>query len=253
MKRITLALLGVFLCSAPTQSVGSAQQLTGAQRNELEKDLERVLLNKRVKAKATFPAWKDGIDLKTDGSWDNKWTTRQIKDHGVGIEVDEAASVTAVKLREKQIEIHLNGGGAGTFGDTLLTSDAKKQARESSGGKAPGGSRINLKFDRPITKDDVADLARLSTYLEPLVDVSSLRQEASRQSIPEEFRSAAAKGLIVEGMDKATVFAISGEPKNKNVDISGDAPIEKWQYELTNLKTRIVTFRAGKVSKVDEF
>jgi hypothetical protein len=35
--------------------------------------------------------------------------------------------------------------------------------------------------------------------------------------------------------------------------MNADPPLEKWQFELRDLKTRIVTFKQGKVAKVDEF
>ncbi len=53
-------------------------------------------------------------------------------------------------------------------------------------------------------------------------------------------------------MDK-TVFAILGEPNAKTVDVSGEDPIEKWQYELKDLKNQVITFRQGKVTKVVVF
>lgn len=236
-----------------TPGLASAQAMTKAQRAEAQTKLDSFLFNKMLVARVTFPAYKDGINLKTDGSWDSRSVTRAIKDHGVGLEPGDRASVTAVKLGDNRLEIHLNGGGAGTLMDSLMTSDAKKNAREASGGKLPGGSRINLQFGRIITPEELADLNTLAAYLEPLVDTAALKQAAMRQAIPEKFKEAAAQGLVVLGMDKATVFAIMGEPKSKNVDTSGDVPIEKWVFELKDLKTRVVTFKAGEVVKIDEF
>lgn len=251
--RTSLPFVLALLVGGGSLQSANRQELKGDEKKEAEAKLEEFFLNKRLISRVTFPAYKSGIELKTDGTWDNKWATRMIKDHGVGIEVDDAATVTAVVLKEKHIEIHLNGGGAGTFGDSLMTSRAKRDARESGAGKAPGGSRINLRFERPIGHEDIDDLNTLAAYFEPLVDISSLRREASKQAIPEEFKEAAAEGRVVIGMDKATVFAIMGDPKNKMVDMSGDVPIEKWQFDLPDLTTRIVTFREGKVTKVDEF
>jgi hypothetical protein len=232
---------------------GFGEELKGPVKEQAQRQLESLLLNKQLVAKVTFPAYQSGIDLKIDGTWDMKIATRMIKDHGVGIEVDEKASVTNVKLKGNMIEIHLNGGGAGTLGDVLMTSDAKKKAREAGTGKAPGGSRINLRFGRDITEEDIRDLDRLVSYLEPVVDPSSLRQAALRNAIPDEFKEAAARGEVLAGMDKATVFAIMGDPKSKAVDMNSDPPVEKWQFELKDLKTRIVSFKLGKVAKVDEF
>lgn len=251
--RPKLSMFGILLFLGCLSGTGfaSAQGLSDEARKESQKSLSAAFLNKQVVAKVTFPGWKDGIDIKTDGTWETKWVTRQIKDHGVGIEVGDKASITDVKLKEKSLEIHLNGGGAGTFADSLLTSKDKRDRREGAGGKVPGGSRINLIFSRPITLEDVQDLSRLIAYFEPVADTAALQQVAMRQAIPEEFKDAAAKKLIVVGMDKATVFAIMGEPKSKTVDVNTDPPTEKWQFEV-GLKTRIVTFKDGKVFRVDE-
>lgn len=247
------AIRGLLLLAGIGGVVASGEELKGAVKEQAQKQLEVLLLNKQLIAKVTFPAYQSGIDLKIDGTWNMKLATRMIKDHGVGIEVDEKASVTNVKLKGDLIEIHLNGGGAGTLGDVFMTSSAKKAMREAGTGKAPGGSRINLRFDRDITEEDIRDLDRLVSYLEPVVDPSSLRQAAKRNAIPDEFKEAAAKGQVVQGMDKATVFAIMGEPKSKAVDMNADPPVEKWQFDLADLKTRIVTFKQGRVAKVDEF
>jgi hypothetical protein len=247
------AVRGLLLLAGVGGMAAFAEELKGPIKEQAQKQLETLLLNKQLIAKVTFPAYQSGVDVKIDGTWDMKIATRMIKDHGVGIEVDEKASVTNVKLKGNLIEIHLNGGGAGTLGDVLMTSDAKKAAREAGTGKAPGGSRINLRFGRDITEEDIRDLDRLVSYLEPVVDTSSLRQAAKRNAIPDEFKEAAAKGEVVAGMDKATVFAIMGEPKSKAVDMNADPPVEKWQFELKDLKTRIVSFKQGKVAKVDEF
>ena len=59
------------------------------QENEYQAKLEEILLNKRLTAKVTFPASKDGIDLKINGEWDNKKVTGRIKDRGIGIDIDE--------------------------------------------------------------------------------------------------------------------------------------------------------------------
>ncbi len=242
---LTILILGI----VPS---GAGQELVRANRGEYQNKLESLLVNKRLVAKVAFPAWKTGIDLKADGTWNQRWATRNIKEHGVGIEVGDAATVTAVYLKEKHIEIHLNGGGFGTAADIMLSSNRKLEARESLGGKAPGGSRINLRFDRPINETDL-EPAKLMTYLEPLVDCSSLRQDVAKQAVSDEFKEAAKRGEIVAGMDKATVFAISGEPKSKSVDMNVDPPLEKWQYELKDLKTRIITFKEGKVIKITDF
>lgn len=231
-------------------------ELSSEEKRSCEQQMNGFLLHKRLVSRATFPAYKYGIDLHIDGRIEQGMATRYIKEYGVGVEVDEAATVTAVKIKDKHIEVHLNGGGFGSLADALISPTKKENMRHSPNAKAPGGSRINLRFDRAITPQDCADLETVAAYLDPLVDASALKQQAARShvlaALSPEFKDAAQQRRIVVGMDKATVFAILGEPKAKNVDISGATPVEKWQYELEGLKTLVLTFGEGKVAKIDE-
>lgn len=231
-------------------------QLSAAERKTCEQQLRGLLLHKRLVARAAFPAYKYGIGLHVDGAIEQGMATRYLKEYGVGVEVDEAATVTDVKVKDKHVEIHLNGGGFGSFADALISPGKEENMRHSPNAKAPGGSRINLHFDRALAPQDCSDLERFAAYLDPLVDTRALKEDASRArllaALPPEYQEAAQQHRIVPGMDKGTVFAILGAPKSKNVDLSGATPVEKWQYDLESLKTLVLTFSEGKVSKIDE-
>jgi len=255
-RHVVSVFLSAFLFSLSGQAFG---ELSEQQKSECQKKLESILMNKKLVAKVVFPAYKDGIDLNADGTWSNKAVTREIKDHGIGIAVDEAAVVTTVKLKGKHMEIHLNGGGYGTLGDNLMSGLTKsafqialEKSNKSSTSHAPGGSRVNLRFSRDIVEADI-NVDSLSRFLSPLLDVSALKQDIAQNRIPEEFKAAAQNGQIVAGMDRQTVFAIKGEPKTKKVDLDQTPPVEKWQYEGADMKILIITFDQGKVSRVDEF
>ncbi len=216
------------------------------------KQLEDLLLNRRLIAKVTFPASARGIDLTLDGNWDPKDTSRRIKGTGIGIDIDQPGTVNQVKLKEDLLEIQLNGGGFGSFMDHLGDTRREQQARKS-GAKAAGGSRVNLRFNRPISCDELADANHMIQFVAPLLDASSLKAVAALQGMSPEWAEAAAQKKVLVGMEKTTVFAIFGEPKQKQVDLAADVPLEKWMYELADLKTRVITFREGKVAKIDEF
>lgn len=248
MNKITALIftgvLAVFVFST------SFAKLTDTELKQGEEQLATILLNKTLIAKVVFPASKNGIDLSIDGSWNNKPITRLIKSNGIGIEIDEKATVTDVKLKDKHIEIHLNGGGQGTFGDVLLQSPFQMQNRTAN--KAAGGSRINLKFNRDITEEDISAI-KLVEWLKPLVETSDIERAAAADDIPAEFKDAAEKKEILQGMSKKTVFAILGEPKNKDVDLDQSAPVEKWQYEIDATTNLLVTFEGGVVIEVVQF
>jgi hypothetical protein len=230
----------------------SAQLAKDTDKKVCQAELEKNYLTKRMVALVSFPASADGIDLSLDGTWDQKETSRRTKKSGGGIDIDDAATVTQVKLKDNLLEIQLNGGGFGTFGDFLSSSEKQRQERSVTG-KASGGSRINLRFNRAIDCATLADASAMMGFLAPLVRTDALKQQAALKSIPQEWAEAAAQRRVVVGMDKTTIFAIFGEPKQKQVDMVASPPTEKWQYDLPDLKTRIITFQNGKVTKVDEF
>ena len=134
---------------------GSAQLSEQTDKKACQDQVERLLLNKRLVAKATFPASAKGIDLSLDGEWDHKRTSQLIKSSGGGIDIDDPAMVTQVKVKDNLLEIQLNGGGFGTFGDLMMTGEKQRKER-SVAGKASGGSRINLR----LTSRSVATRSR---------------------------------------------------------------------------------------------
>lgn len=239
-----LALLTLAVVVAPVLG----QELNGSYKRQAEQALDDMLMGQTCVARVAFPAWKDGIDIDLAGDWDPSRVTRRIKDHGVGIEIGEAAVVTDVKLKKDRIEIHLNGGGYGTFGDAMLGSSSDMRRGDSA--KRSGGSRINLRFGRKIRVEDVEPL-KLIAWLAPILDAAALERRQALAEIPEEFRDAAERGEIVVGMSKKTVFAVLGEPKDRSVDAAADPPVEKWIYEPDAITTLIVTIQAGVVTKVD--
>ncbi len=248
MKRIAIIALAVTVSVGITKPAFGQGSLSGDVKKEAERFLDELLMSTALVAKVTFPAWKDGINLRLDGSWNPSEVTRDIKDHGVGIEIDEAVMVTDVKLKGKHIEIHLNGGGRGTLGDAFMEVPTNVEG----GGKQPGGSRINLRFDRNIQMEDLT-AAQLAAWLNPIIDVSALERDAVLSELPEEFREAAARGDILVGMTKQMVFAIMGEPANRSVDLDQVPPVEKWQYDVGNMEMLVVTMVGGEVTQIDRY
>jgi hypothetical protein len=231
-----------------TAPAAASQPLDKELARETEARLKKLLLDRPVIAKVAFPSNESGIDLLIDGNWDVKEVLESIEDDGIGVERAATASITDVKLKSKHIEIHLDGGGSTQkLATGSLASDNKAKA-----GKERRGSRINLRFDRKLTTDDVQDLNRVLSYLEPLVDPSLIRQYAKNER-PSESAAGVRRGPVVPGMDKREVVASLGYPRYRKVDASGAQPIEKWHYDLPDNKTRVIAFQEDKVLTVDEF
>jgi hypothetical protein len=261
LSTILPAIYVLLAASAPTAAAppandrsGSApaaasQPLDGKLARESEARLRKLLLDRQVTARIDFPATESGVDLFIDGRWDTKQVSESIADHGIGVGQAATVSITDVKLKGKYIEIHLDGGG----GVQKLAAGSIAHDSKAKTDKSRRGSRINLRFDRQLTTDDVQSLDQLLTYLEPLVDPSLIRQEAKHEPVPSESAAGVKHGPIVRGMEVNLVVAALGRPRYKHVDTRGGQPIEKWHYDLPDNKTRVITFQDGKVLMVEEF
>ncbi len=94
----------------------------------------RTLEGRRVVVKIDMPGTSDGVDIKADAarSIDYQRHGNRLKTYGTAIREGEAATITHVKLKKELIEIHLNGGGFGTFSDDTSTSVSLRHVDKSS-------------------------------------------------------------------------------------------------------------------------
>ena len=89
-----------------------------------EDALRAFFEGRQVRVKIDMPGSSDGIDVKADarGAIDYPRYGDRVKRFGVAIHTDEAATITLVKVKKDLVEVQLNGGGFGTFGDDTSTS-----------------------------------------------------------------------------------------------------------------------------------
>ena len=123
--------------------------------------LERALEGREVTVLLEMPASHRGIDLhvQQEPEMDFSEYARRIKQHGVALRKEDRVMITAVKVNKKNIEVHLGGGGYGTWGDDSGTVSARyvgKSGRES-----------DLEKERKRTKDAerIRDIDRELGYL----------------------------------------------------------------------------------------
>src|ERR1700691_6247812 len=92
---------------------------------DAQAQLNKLLLGKDVKALVDLPASKDGLDVYfipasnkhvDSRGVDMEEMTKWLKAKGVGVERDEWATITNVKIDNDKVEIHLEGGGEGRRG-----------------------------------------------------------------------------------------------------------------------------------------
>src|SRR5262245_34947184 len=118
-----------------------------------------------------MPATSEGVDVYpgTNRPVAFEKVGKRIKNEGVAIKDGESARITRVKVKGDMIEVQLNGGGYGTFGDQLNswannsgadsgTAQQLKYQNERTQ-KLAGGSRFNLRYPNGVDPDDVTPSA----------------------------------------------------------------------------------------------
>jgi len=89
-----------------------------------EAELRRAFVGKQVIPRIDMPGTHNGVDLHLDRDDPMDWKqySQRLKNFGVSIPKGRASMVTSLVVKKDLIEIQLDGGGFGTFGDDTGTS-----------------------------------------------------------------------------------------------------------------------------------
>jgi len=246
-KWVVCALL---TCALVTM-LGRAQASTSKQAQE---QLSTLLLGKDVRALVDLPAYKDGVDVyylppsnkrADDRGVDLEQMTKWLKAKGVGVERDEWVSITNVKIDSDKVEIHLEGGGEGRRGSNHAN-------KVGAAYKRAGGSRLNLRFQKDLTDNDIAPDAILR-FMSRLLDVSRIQQKLEEKEMPADLRAAIEAHTVREGMSYEMVLMSFGDPDQKKVEDSTDSSLRETWFYLKNGHRWVVHFENGKVVKTQVF
>ncbi len=92
---------------------------TCAVYGQSEQALKAFFEGKTVRVKIDMPATHEGVDIHVRATppLDFKSYSQRIKSRGVSLRQGDSVMVTMVRLKGKNIEFQLGGGGYGTFGD----------------------------------------------------------------------------------------------------------------------------------------
>ena len=103
---VSLVALGATAVAAPAQA-------------QTEWDLKQAFEGKFVIVKMDMPATQRGVDLYPDrqSSVDLRDYSARLREFGVALHVGDRIMVTTVRVKKKNIEFQLGGGGYGVFGD----------------------------------------------------------------------------------------------------------------------------------------
>ena len=102
---------------------------------QTEWDLKKAFEGKFVIVKMDMPATQYGIDLTPgrEPAIDFKAYSQRVKEYGIALRAGDRVMVTTIRVKKKNIEFQLGGGGYGTFGDDsgyVSTSTESKSQRE---------------------------------------------------------------------------------------------------------------------------
>lgn len=216
--------------------------------------LAKLLLGKQVKALIELPATKEGLDVYITPvqrkhfdarGIDMGALTKYLKSKGVGVDANEWATTTDVRVDKDRVEIHLGGGGEGRRG----SGHANKV---SPSYKRAGGSRINFRFERELTDSDLAPQNFLKVMARVL-DVSEIQNQLVAKNFSPEFQQAIAANTVKEGMTYQMVMLSFGDPEQKKINDTSDGSLSETWYYLKEGHRWVVTFTNGKVTKVQAF
>jgi hypothetical protein len=120
-----------------------------------EPALRSFFEGKRVIVKIDMPATKDGVDCHVGSAppLDFKGYSQRVRRFGIALHTSEEAMVTGIKVKDKNIEFQLNGGGYGVAGDDsgivsariVPKSEREKQLERDLGDETDRDRREQMK------------------------------------------------------------------------------------------------------------
>jgi hypothetical protein len=238
----------------------SIATLTGAPRalaassDSAKQALRQLLLGKEVKSLIDLPATKEGVDIylvpkagkqMDERGLDLKELTKQLKSRGVGVPANQSEIITEVKFDSNQIEIQIAGGGEGRRG-------GKHAQKVAPGLLRAGGSRVNFRYERDVTDEDLAP-EKFLAFAGRILDFSSIRAEVDAATMPAQFRSAIDRKTVVEGMTYQMVLLSFGDPEEKKLNGEAGGKFSETWYYMKDGHRWIIDFLDGKVSKIQTF
>ena len=251
MKKASVALTAVLIVLT---IAGSPRALRANTSDRAKKDLTKLILGKEVKALMQLPATKEGLNVYVkseqnkhlDGRGiDMASLTKYLKSKGVGVDTNDWATATDIKVDNDRVEIHLGGGGEGRRGSNHAN-------KVSPGYKRAGGSRINFRYERELTDGDL-EPQNFLRVMARVLDVSEIQNQIVAKDFPTEFQQAIAENTVKEGMTYQMVVLAFGDPEQKKINDTTDGSLLETWYYLKEGHRWVLTFTNGKVTKVQAY
>ncbi len=251
MKKASIAFAAILIVLT---IAGSPRALRANTSDRAKKDLTKLVLGKEMKALMQLPATKEGLNVYVKSEHnkhldargiDMASLTKYLKSKGVGVDTDDWATATDIKVDSDRVEIHLGGGGEGRRGSNHAN-------KVSPGYKRAGGSRINFRYERELTDADL-EPQNFLRVMARVLDVSEIQNQVVAKDFPTEFQQAIAENTVKEGMTYQMVILAFGEPEQKKINDTTDGSLLETWYYLKEGHRWVLTFTNGKVTKVQAY
>jgi hypothetical protein len=176
----------------------------------------------------------------------------ELHQKGMSVKAGDRVVVTDIRIREKTIELDLNGGpehkhkylrhiaiGGGGMETPLAADD----------GTPPTGVRLILLFE-----ERVPDLngEQLQGLLKPMIDFGvKSPAEAFAETLPDFLRKAIEQHRVLVGMDRDMVVFAKGQPMRKVRETGADGkPVEIWIYGESPQPVEMIWFEGSFAMRV---
>lgn len=195
------------------------------------------------------------LDLHANGHMDptgDKYVDL-LHQKGISVKPGDRVVVTDIRIRDKSIELDLNGGPEHKhkfLRHVSIGMGAAEAPLAADNGQPPTGSRITLVFEERVP--DVNG-EQLEALLRPMIDFGvKSPAEAYAESLPDFLRKAIEQHRVLVGMDHDMVRYALGEPvrKVRETDAEGK-PFEVWIYGEAPQPVEFVRFVGSFVVRVE--
>jgi hypothetical protein len=177
----------------------------------------------------------------------------ELHQKGMSVKAGDRVVVTDIRIREKTIELDLNGGPEHKhkyLRHIAIGAGAAEMPLAADDGTPPTGTRITLLFE-----ERVPDLngEQLQALLKPMIDFGvKSPAEAVAETLPDFLRKAIEGHRVLVGMDRDMVVYAKGQPTRKVRETGDDGKqFEIWIYGESPQPVEFVRFIGSYVTRVD--
>lgn len=161
------------------ESLETAKPELSDKINKRKKEISVFFEGKIVTAKISLPACYAGIVLYNDDlGKSNVDVFKKVDKYGIAVAKGDKVIITKFRIKKRLIDVELNGGGYGDFGDLFLRSSAgilSLGITELSGCfskiRYERGSRLRVQFKSKLGKEEL-DLEKIKGYLSSVLEIN---------------------------------------------------------------------------------